>query len=153
MIPRKKSQHVLSGFIWSTRYRWYQRHSRNLFKASCIYGTGFPRSGSGGEKKEKQRKTALNERGSWRLCWLINEQHTLKSFYSSCTSFAHFLLHVTISGYESSASGACLQGKGYTWKRWLYSLRGNESIYKRPGKAWNTPDGEHDLKNFTIKST
>lgn len=89
------------------------------------------------EKREKQRKTALNERGSWRL-WLINEQHTLKSFYSSCTSFAHFLLHVTFSGYESSASGVCFQGKGYTWKdgctHWG-EMKTFTNVLGKPGRA------------------
>lgn len=153
MIPRKRVSMcslVLYGALDIGDIR--DTAEISLKQAACMELV-FPGVGVGVEKKEKQRKTALNERGSWRLCWLINEQHTLKSFYSSCTSFAHFLLHVTISGYESSASGACLQGKGYTWKRWLHSLRGNENIYKCPGKAWNSPDGEHDLKNFTIKWT
>lgn len=90
------------------------------------------------KKKEKQRKTALNERGSWRLCWLINEQHTLKSFCSSCTSFAHFLLHVTFSGYESSASGACLQGKGYTWKdgcTYWREMKTFTNVLEEPGRV------------------
>lgn len=36
-------------------------------------------------------------------------------------------------------------------KRWLYVLKGNENIYKCPGKAWKSPAGKQDLKNFNIK--
>lgn len=102
-----------------------------------MYGAGFLGAG-GKEKKDKQRKTALNERGSWRLCWLINEQHTLKSFYSSCTSFAHFLLCAAFSGNEISASGACLQGKGYTWKdgctHWR-EMKTFTNVLEKPGRV------------------
>lgn len=68
MIPRKRVSMcslVLYGALDIGDIR--DTAEISLKQAACMELV-FPGVGVGVEKKEKQRKTALNERGSWRLC-------------------------------------------------------------------------------------
>lgn len=73
MIPRKRSQHnvtkMCSLFLYGALNIGDIRDTAkiSLKQAACMELVSLGVGEKEG-KKEKQRKTALNERGSWRLC-------------------------------------------------------------------------------------